>query len=88
MLKVLHTRQSRNPLFFKSVGEPQRLLNLAAFNVPLLFFIIPFLLELKNGVPVLSVNHGSGTLTLQLSARATVTDRRWHHLDIISDGKV
>ncbi|KTF89691.1 hypothetical protein cypCar_00002126 [Cyprinus carpio] len=45
-------------------------------------------LELKNGVPVLSVNHGSGTLTLQLPMRATVTDRRWHHLDIISDGKM
>ncbi|XP_077071073.1 neural-cadherin [Siphateles boraxobius] len=44
-------------------------------------------LELKNGVPMLSLNHGSGTLTLQLPARATVMDRRWHHLDIISDGK-
>ncbi|XP_030639003.1 neural-cadherin [Chanos chanos] len=45
-------------------------------------------LELKNGVPSLSVNHGSGTLTLQLPSRATVTDRRWHHIDIISDGKM
>ncbi|XP_062393955.1 neural-cadherin [Sardina pilchardus] len=44
-------------------------------------------LELKNGVPSLSVNHGSGTLTLQLPPRATVTDRRWHRLDIVSDGK-
>ncbi|TRY92876.1 hypothetical protein DNTS_029152 [Danionella cerebrum] len=44
-------------------------------------------LELKNGTPVLSVNHGSGTLTLQLPGIVTVTDRRWHHLDIISDGK-
>ncbi|XP_041961666.1 neural-cadherin [Alosa sapidissima] len=45
-------------------------------------------LELKNGVPSLSVNHGSGTLTLQLPPRATVTDRRWHRLDIVSDGKM
>uniref|UniRef100_A0AAY4BAX3 Uncharacterized protein n=1 Tax=Denticeps clupeoides TaxID=299321 RepID=A0AAY4BAX3_9TELE len=44
-------------------------------------------IELKNGVPSLSVNHGSGTLTLQLPPRATVSDRRWHRLDIISDGK-
>ncbi|KAG7469991.1 hypothetical protein MATL_G00134680, partial [Megalops atlanticus] len=44
-------------------------------------------LELKSGVPSLSVSHGSGTLTLQLPSRATVTDRRWHRLDIISDGK-
>ncbi|XP_061097128.1 neural-cadherin [Conger conger] len=44
-------------------------------------------LELKNGVPALSISHGSGTLMLQLPSRATVTDRRWHQLDIISDGK-
>ncbi|XP_067093535.1 neural-cadherin [Osmerus mordax] len=44
-------------------------------------------LELRNGVPVLTVNHGSGTLTLQFPARSTVTDRRWHRLDIVSDGK-
>ncbi|XP_044062896.1 neural-cadherin [Siniperca chuatsi] len=43
--------------------------------------------ELRNGVPALSINHGSGTLTLQLPPKSTVTDRRWHHLDIISDGK-
>ncbi|XP_041648938.1 neural-cadherin isoform X1 [Cheilinus undulatus] len=44
--------------------------------------------ELRNGVPALSINHGSGTLTLQLPPKSTVTDRRWHRLDIISDGKV
>ncbi|KAI3360564.1 hypothetical protein L3Q82_002285 [Scortum barcoo] len=41
----------------------------------------------RNGVPALSINHGSGTLTLQLPPKSTVTDRRWHRLDIISDGK-
>uniref|UniRef100_A0A8C7LXV5 Si:dkey-22o22.2 n=1 Tax=Oncorhynchus kisutch TaxID=8019 RepID=A0A8C7LXV5_ONCKI len=45
-------------------------------------------LELRNGVPTLSISHGSGSLTLQLPARSTVTDRRWHRLDIVSDGKV
>lgn len=44
--------------------------------------------ELRNGVPALSINHGSGTLTLQLPSKSTITDRRWHRLDIISDGKV
>ncbi|KAK2845166.1 hypothetical protein Q5P01_011825 [Channa striata] len=43
--------------------------------------------ELISGVPALSINHGSGTLTLQLPLTSTVTDRRWHRLDIISDGK-
>lgn len=37
---------------------------------------------------MLSINHGSGTLTLQLEAVPAVTDRRWHRLDITSDGKV
>ncbi|XP_030606404.1 neural-cadherin [Archocentrus centrarchus] len=44
-------------------------------------------IEVRNGVPALSINHGSGTLTLQLPPKSTVTDRRWHRLDIISDGK-
>ncbi|XP_057689572.1 neural-cadherin isoform X2 [Corythoichthys intestinalis] len=44
-------------------------------------------IELKNGVPVLKVNHGSGTLTLQLPAKTNVADRRWHRLDVIGDGK-
>ncbi|KAK5861672.1 hypothetical protein PBY51_017129 [Eleginops maclovinus] len=44
--------------------------------------------QLRNGVPALSINHGSGTLTLQLPPKSTVSDRRWHRLDILSDGKV
>uniref|UniRef100_A0A4W6DCA0 Si:dkey-22o22.2 n=1 Tax=Lates calcarifer TaxID=8187 RepID=A0A4W6DCA0_LATCA len=44
-------------------------------------------IELRNGVPALSINHGSGTLTLQLPPKSTVTDRRWHRLDVVSDGK-
>lgn len=37
---------------------------------------------------MLSINHGSGTLTLRLEAAPAVTDHRWHRLDITSDGKV
>lgn len=44
--------------------------------------------ELRNGVPVLSINHGSGTLNLQLLSKSAVTDRCWHRLDVVSDGKV
>ncbi|KAM9310460.1 neural-cadherin [Pholidichthys leucotaenia] len=44
-------------------------------------------IELRNGVPALTINHGSGTLTLQLPPKSTITDRRWHRLDVISDGK-
>ncbi|RVE63047.1 hypothetical protein OJAV_G00163090 [Oryzias javanicus] len=44
--------------------------------------------ELRNGVPVLSINHGSGTLTLQLPSKSAINDRRWHRLDILSDGKL
>ncbi|XP_031175500.2 neural-cadherin [Sander lucioperca] len=43
--------------------------------------------ELRNGIPSLSINHGSGTLTLQLPPKSTINDRRWHRLDIVSDGK-
>ncbi|XP_051878588.1 neural-cadherin [Pristis pectinata] len=44
-------------------------------------------LELRNGVPSLSVNHGSGSLHLQMPPSVYVADRHWHRLDIISDGK-
>eukprot|EP00062_Callorhinchus_milii_P003975 gi/632942725/ref/XP_007886565.1/ PREDICTED: neural-cadherin-like [Callorhinchus milii] len=44
-------------------------------------------LELRNGVPTLGINHGSGTLRLQLPSDGTVADRHWHRLDITSNGK-
>ncbi|XP_069777942.1 neural-cadherin isoform X2 [Narcine bancroftii] len=44
-------------------------------------------LELRSGVPSLSINHGSGPLRLQLPPSVIVADRHWHRLDIISDGK-
>ncbi|XP_039592498.1 neural-cadherin [Polypterus senegalus] len=45
-------------------------------------------LELKNGIPALSISHGRGSLKLQLSSKINVADRRWHRIDIISDGKM
>lgn len=47
-----------------------------------------FLLELIGGTPSLKVNHGSGTLVLQLINNVGVADRRWHRLDVRSNGKV
>ncbi|XP_058502129.1 neural-cadherin-like [Solea solea] len=44
-------------------------------------------LELIGGTPSLKINHGSGTLVLQLTNNAGVSDRRWHRLDVRSNSK-
>ncbi|XP_060892631.1 neural-cadherin-like [Labrus mixtus] len=44
-------------------------------------------IELIGGTPSLKVNHGSGTLVLQLTHNAGVADRRWHRLDVRSNSK-
>ncbi|XP_039619104.1 neural-cadherin [Polypterus senegalus] len=44
-------------------------------------------IELINGSVTLKINHGSGTLVLQLPTNINVADRRWHQLDIRSNGK-
>uniref|UniRef100_A0A667Y7I2 Uncharacterized protein n=1 Tax=Myripristis murdjan TaxID=586833 RepID=A0A667Y7I2_9TELE len=45
-------------------------------------------IELIGGTPSLKINHGSGTLVLQLANNVGVADRRWHRLDVRSNGKV
>ncbi|XP_043922109.1 neural-cadherin-like [Protopterus annectens] len=45
-------------------------------------------LELKNGVPSLKLNQGSGSLLLQLPPTVNAADRRWHRIDIKNNGKV
>ncbi|XP_019740005.1 neural-cadherin [Hippocampus comes] len=45
-------------------------------------------LELISGTPTLKINHGSGTVVLQLPGNINVADRRWHRLDIRSNSKV
>ncbi|KAK7891667.1 hypothetical protein WMY93_023630 [Mugilogobius chulae] len=42
-------------------------------------------IELIAGSPTLKINHGSGTLVLQLTKN--VADRRWHRLDVRSNSK-
>uniref|UniRef100_F6UJH5 Uncharacterized protein n=1 Tax=Ornithorhynchus anatinus TaxID=9258 RepID=F6UJH5_ORNAN len=44
-------------------------------------------LELRDGVPCLMLNRGSGPLFLQLSPEVNVADRHWHHLKIFTNGK-
>ncbi|KAG9352523.1 hypothetical protein JZ751_020937 [Albula glossodonta] len=44
-------------------------------------------IELIDGTPTLKINHGSGTLVLQLPSNVRVADRRWHRLDVRSDSK-
>ncbi|XP_042196330.1 neural-cadherin [Callorhinchus milii] len=44
-------------------------------------------IEINNGVPTLRLNHGSGMLVLELRSSVNVADRRWHRLDIRSNGK-
>uniref|UniRef100_A0A3Q2XMW5 Neural-cadherin-like n=1 Tax=Hippocampus comes TaxID=109280 RepID=A0A3Q2XMW5_HIPCM len=45
-------------------------------------------IELIGGSPNLKINHGSGTLVLQLLNSAGLADRRWHRLDVRSNSKV
>uniref|UniRef100_A0A4W6EW73 Neural-cadherin-like n=1 Tax=Lates calcarifer TaxID=8187 RepID=A0A4W6EW73_LATCA len=45
-------------------------------------------IELIGGTPSLKINHGSGTLVLQLTNNGGVADRRWHRLDVRSNSKV
>ena len=45
-------------------------------------------LELIDGTPTLKINHGSGTVVLQLPGNVNVADRRWHRLDVRSNSKV
>nr|XP_040024425.1 neural-cadherin-like isoform X3 [Gasterosteus aculeatus aculeatus] len=44
-------------------------------------------IELIGGTPSLKINHGSGTLVLQLTNNIGVTDRRWHRLDVRSNSE-
>ncbi|KAI9517848.1 hypothetical protein NQZ68_001017 [Dissostichus eleginoides] len=45
-------------------------------------------LELIDGTPTLKINHGSGTVVLQLPGNVNVADRRWHRLDVRSNSKL
>ncbi|XP_077475964.1 neural-cadherin [Stigmatopora argus] len=44
-------------------------------------------IELIDGTPTLKMDHGSDEVVLQLPGHVNVADRRWHRLDVRSDGK-
>uniref|UniRef100_A0A3Q2X3E2 Si:ch211-186j3.6 n=1 Tax=Haplochromis burtoni TaxID=8153 RepID=A0A3Q2X3E2_HAPBU len=46
-----------------------------------------FMAILIDGTPTLKINHGSGTVVLQLPGNVNVADRRWHRLDVRSNSK-
>ncbi|XP_056378995.1 neural-cadherin-like [Hyla sarda] len=43
--------------------------------------------ELQNGSPSLAINHGSGSLFLKFNKKLDVSNRLWHNLKIVSNGK-
>ncbi|CAF98271.1 unnamed protein product, partial [Tetraodon nigroviridis] len=45
-------------------------------------------IELIGGTPSLKMNHGSGTLVLQLNHNIGVANGRWHRLDVRSNSKL
>lgn len=66
-------------------------LNIKVNTILPLYLCLPLsfsLSELIDGTPTLKINHGSGTLVLQLPGNVNVADRRWHRLDVRSNSKV
>uniref|UniRef100_A0A8C8R7D8 Neural-cadherin n=1 Tax=Pelusios castaneus TaxID=367368 RepID=A0A8C8R7D8_9SAUR len=45
-------------------------------------------IELSSGVPVLKINHGAGTETLYFPSHLNLTDKRWHRLEVRTNGQV
>ncbi|XP_025072404.1 neural-cadherin-like isoform X1 [Alligator sinensis] len=44
-------------------------------------------IELSIGIPILKMNHGSGTVMLQFPSHLNVTDKKWHHLEVRTNGQ-
>ncbi|XP_074824817.1 neural-cadherin-like [Natator depressus] len=44
-------------------------------------------IELSNGIPVLKINHGAGTETLHFPSHLNLTDKRWHRLEVRTNGQ-
>lgn len=60
----------------------------SSLSISFFLFLCLSLSELIDGTPTLKINHGSGTLVLQLPGNVNVADRRWHRLDVRSNSKV
>ncbi|XP_065272866.1 neural-cadherin-like [Emys orbicularis] len=44
-------------------------------------------IELSSGIPVLKINHGAGTETLHFPSHLNLTDKRWHRLEVRTNGQ-
>ncbi|NXY89804.1 CADN protein, partial [Alcedo cyanopectus] len=44
-------------------------------------------IELSAGIPVLKMNHGSGFVVLQFPGHLNVADKRWHRLEVRTNGQ-
>ncbi|XP_048672720.2 neural-cadherin-like [Caretta caretta] len=44
-------------------------------------------IELSNGIPVLKINHGAGTEMLHFPSHLNLTDKRWHRLEVRTNGQ-
>lgn len=79
--------EQRRVMPLDSIRRIQHRLSGAKMNIIWHFlFVLPS--ELIGGTPSLKMNHGSGTLVLQLNNNIGVADRRWHRLDVRSNSKV
>uniref|UniRef100_A0A8C3JSM2 Neural-cadherin n=1 Tax=Calidris pygmaea TaxID=425635 RepID=A0A8C3JSM2_9CHAR len=45
-------------------------------------------IELSDGVPVLKMSHGSGFVMLQFPSHLNVADKKWHRLEVRTNGQV
>ncbi|CAM4543358.1 unnamed protein product [Lepidochelys kempii] len=44
-------------------------------------------IELSSGIPVLKINHGAGTEMLHFPSHLNLTDKRWHRLEVRTNGQ-
>lgn len=75
---------SQNSIFLK----PNDFKVISPLTIPSCLSLFSLHLELIDGTPTLKINHGSGTVVLQLPGNVNVADRRWHRLDVRSNSKV
>uniref|UniRef100_A0A803W497 Uncharacterized protein n=1 Tax=Ficedula albicollis TaxID=59894 RepID=A0A803W497_FICAL len=45
-------------------------------------------IELSSGIPVLKIGHGSGSVVLQFPSHLNVADKKWHRLEVRTNGQV
>ncbi|NXL30986.1 CADN protein, partial [Glaucidium brasilianum] len=49
--------------------------------------LVHVVLELSSGIPVLKMSHGSGFVVLQFPSHLNVADKKWHRLEVRTNGQ-